>query len=244
MANLSILVTAHPDDECMFFLPSIRSVQKSSKLWLLCLTTGNCDGLGEVRKYELLAVTERLQLDKLLVVDDDNLPDHMTRGWNIEYASMAISRKLQDLATEMAKFDNIQFITFDSHGISGHLNHIDTYQAVKSFCDARNYPLWCLTTQRNLVVKYCPCSSWFMLGSLWTQYVLAFFKLVDPPPTSRTSRCGSTITHYLLNPSLNWECMALHQSQFVWYRRLFVICSCYTYFNRLKRSESEKEKGD
>ena len=34
---------------------------------------------------------------------------------------------------------------------------------------------------------------------------------------------------------INWCAMARHASQFVWYRRLFVVFSSYTYCNTLRR---------
>lgn len=39
-----LIVTSHPDDECMFFGPVILSIQKTvSKIYLLCLSQGNHD---------------------------------------------------------------------------------------------------------------------------------------------------------------------------------------------------------
>ena len=35
-----LLVTAHPDDECMFFSPTILNLRRSSTVHLLCLSTG------------------------------------------------------------------------------------------------------------------------------------------------------------------------------------------------------------
>ena len=36
-----LLVTAHPDDECMFFAPTLASlVATDAELWLLCLSLG------------------------------------------------------------------------------------------------------------------------------------------------------------------------------------------------------------
>lgn len=67
-----LLLTAHPDDECMFFAPSILAFntgrpssheerepsnsvasEKSSELFSLCLSTGDADGLGMTRRKEL-----------------------------------------------------------------------------------------------------------------------------------------------------------------------------------------------
>lgn len=47
-------MTAHPDDEAMFFAPAILSLRKSDVvLSALCLSIGNADGLGMIRKKEL-----------------------------------------------------------------------------------------------------------------------------------------------------------------------------------------------
>lgn len=49
-----LLLTAHPDDECMFFAPTIlQLVASSSDVYSLCLSTGDSDGLGEIREKEL-----------------------------------------------------------------------------------------------------------------------------------------------------------------------------------------------
>jgi len=50
-----LLVTAHPDDEAMFFAPTILSLasRREISLFHVCLSNGNADGLGETRKAEL-----------------------------------------------------------------------------------------------------------------------------------------------------------------------------------------------
>ena len=49
-----LLVTAHPDDECMFFSPTILYLlDLKCQIILLCLSNGDYDGLGEERAYEL-----------------------------------------------------------------------------------------------------------------------------------------------------------------------------------------------
>jgi hypothetical protein len=49
-----LLLTAHPDDECMFFAPTLLSLTSSdAEVYSLCLSSGNADGLGDVRKNEL-----------------------------------------------------------------------------------------------------------------------------------------------------------------------------------------------
>ena len=50
-----LLITAHPDDESLFFAPTLVSLQSSNiDVFFLCLSTGNADGLGKVRQQELI----------------------------------------------------------------------------------------------------------------------------------------------------------------------------------------------
>ena len=58
MGKRPLLLTAHPDDECMFFAPTILALQEAPllhppKLHSLCLSVGNADGLGDIRRREL-----------------------------------------------------------------------------------------------------------------------------------------------------------------------------------------------
>jgi len=60
-----LIITAHPDDEIMFFAPTIIGLRKQGfKVKILCLSTGNYDKKGEIRQVEikncvkLLGVTE------------------------------------------------------------------------------------------------------------------------------------------------------------------------------------------
>jgi N-acetylglucosaminylphosphatidylinositol deacetylase len=61
-----LLLTAHPDDETFFFGPTLTSLIPSSKsnvsgpvtltfpqVYSLCLSVGNADGLGDIRRREL-----------------------------------------------------------------------------------------------------------------------------------------------------------------------------------------------
>ena len=52
-----ILVIAHPDDEAMFFYPTIS---RAKRLRIICLSNGGYDGLGEQREEELQRAARRL----------------------------------------------------------------------------------------------------------------------------------------------------------------------------------------
>ena len=53
---------------------------------------------------------------------------------------------------------------------------------------------------------------------------------------------GDTLVVFRLSrPSLNWKAIKAHSSQFVWYRRLFVVLSWYTYVNRRRRTPLQQQ---
>lgn len=63
MMDKILLVIAHPDDESMFFLPTLLALRRAHlALYLLCLSTGNAYGKGCVRSKELLNVCRWLQV--------------------------------------------------------------------------------------------------------------------------------------------------------------------------------------
>lgn len=50
------LLIAHPDDEAMFFAPAVLSLTRpasGNSVRILCLSTGDADGLGDTRRREL-----------------------------------------------------------------------------------------------------------------------------------------------------------------------------------------------
>lgn len=74
MSNVArgcLLVTAHPDDECMFFTPAIRAaIHAGERVHLLCLSSGNHDGLGAMRRRELERSCAVLGITSVTVIED------------------------------------------------------------------------------------------------------------------------------------------------------------------------------
>lgn len=70
------LLIAHPDDEAMFFAPTLLALTRpdtGNHVKILCLSTGNQDGLGDTRREELKKSAKLLGLrdeDDALVLDD------------------------------------------------------------------------------------------------------------------------------------------------------------------------------
>jgi hypothetical protein len=57
-----LILIAHPDDECMFFSPTILALTQDlqKQVFVLSLSNGNFDGLGKIREKELIKSCERL----------------------------------------------------------------------------------------------------------------------------------------------------------------------------------------
>ncbi|KAI1610869.1 N-acetylglucosaminylphosphatidylinositol deacetylase [Exophiala viscosa] len=85
-----ILLIAHPDDEAMFFSPTLQALTNpnlQNHLKILCMSTGNADGLGDTRKLELEKAALTLGLrrkEDVFVLDDERFKDGMREDWKPE----------------------------------------------------------------------------------------------------------------------------------------------------------------
>ena len=69
-----LLLTAHPDDECLFFAPTMLALREDPQhpeIYSLTMSVGNADGLGGMRKEELDRSLDVMGIDqdKRWVVD-------------------------------------------------------------------------------------------------------------------------------------------------------------------------------
>ena len=223
-----LFVTAHPDDEAMFFIPTITGLRELGyKLHLLCLSNGNADGKGKIREKELEKACKVLEFEEFHVIDDPSLQDGMEAYWNL---SVIVEHLKKRMASQ--KYNGI--ITFDGKGVSGHLNHIAVFQALKEF---RNTP-------ESKDIKL------FVLDTV--NFMRKFVGLVDA-----VFSLPKDVSFVHNRFWLNWKAMYAHWSQFVWYRWLFLLFSRYVYVNTLTEikypfqdvvneleKESQKEKID
>jgi hypothetical protein len=92
-----LYVIAHPDDEAMFFVPSIVQLRKTNELYLLCLSNGNFDGLGKIREKELYASAKYLGFKEAKVVDHPELADGMKSYWNPDVIGEEIKKYMTSL---------------------------------------------------------------------------------------------------------------------------------------------------
>ncbi|MCJ1290702.1 N-acetylglucosaminyl-phosphatidylinositol de-N-acetylase [Xylographa carneopallida] len=148
------LLIAHPDDEAMFFAPTVLALADphlGNHVKILCLSSGDADGLGPVRKTELARSALLLGLRSahdVLVIEDPAFPDSMTTPWDAAQLATVMARTFQASSTKppparkqassssssssdqnagapTATIDVL--ITFDRHGVSRHPNHTSLY---------------------------------------------------------------------------------------------------------------------
>ncbi|ORX90931.1 LmbE-like protein [Basidiobolus meristosporus CBS 931.73] len=219
-----LLVTAHPDDECMFFGPALLKLQASTEVHVLCLSKGNHDKLGEIREKELVksCVALGVKPENVHSLDHPELPDHPTKIWH----AAVVAKTVEDYVTK----NNINMLlTFDTYGISGHTNHIATYFGIRHMLASSakynfdNLPTYTLTTV-PLVRKYITfIDILFSISSLFqeTDGIPQTLAFVSSPKEVMTSR----------------KAMTCHRSQLVWFRQLYIIFSRYMFVNVLEKLE-------
>lgn len=78
-----LLVTAHPDDEAIFFVPSFETLSlPENRNYLLSISNGNADGKGRIREKELEKSCESLHIEHHHVVHDPKLQDGYENVWD------------------------------------------------------------------------------------------------------------------------------------------------------------------
>ncbi|KAI8348464.1 putative deacetylase LmbE-like domain-containing protein [Choanephora cucurbitarum] len=207
-----LLLTAHPDDECMFFGPTLTSLKTLTKarMHVLCLSTGNAEGLGIQRKKELTKSCQVFGISPNHIKSMDHA--HLQDGMHHQWDKALIAQTLRDYVVKH-KIDTI--ITFDDHGVSGHPNHIALYHGAKHFVQQRpNVTLYRLESV-SLVRKY-----------------IGFADLLIPKKPESLQLVSPPLAYLLTH-----KAMRQHESQLVWFRWLYVTFSRFMYVNNLVREE-------
>jgi len=151
-----VLLIAHPDDESMFFSPTLLGLTNpalGNHVKILCLSTGNADGLGETRKKELEAAAVKLGVrnrEDVLTMEDPRFKDGMKEQWDEQEIAKVLA---QAFAPDIGMPDTSErkknkktasskegpratidaLITFDGHGVSSHPNHIALFHGARHF---------------------------------------------------------------------------------------------------------------
>lgn len=149
-----LIVIAHPDDECMFFGPTILNFtrNKQCKVYLMCLTTGHNCGVGKTRKKELYDSCRVLGIEEECVIIQKHsmLPDSMFQKWPAELIASLIVNHVET-------YDIDTVVSFDKHGISRHVNHCSIYYAIANLSLEKKLPSSCkvyVLESVNMLRKY------------------------------------------------------------------------------------------
>jgi len=204
----TLLVIAHPDDEAMFFAPTLLALGDVHDLYILCLSTGNFDGLGEIRRLELPRSAGKLGVaaERIRIVDHPELQDGMDADWPRGVIAEAVTKAVKDFEIESV-------VSFDEYGVSGHPNH--------GAC-ARGVAAWFAATDPEDGYR-----AWALVSTGLARKFLGFVDILF-------SILGSDVLLVSPHPTRTWSALACHASQFVWYRRLFVLFSRYSFVNTLR----------
>ena len=205
-----LLVISHPDDESMFFGPTIQALRRAgARTHILCLSNGDADGLGAVREKELESARKFLGVDSSEVVNDSKLKDGFKEAWPEETIAARVEASVRRLDANVV-------LTFDAKGVSGHPNHVAAYRGVRRWAAAAQKisaspEAWALVTVN-------PLRKFLTFGDVFASFALESHVLVAATSAMEVRRA-----------------MSLHRSQWVWYRKLFVLFSRYAYVNSLRR---------
>jgi N-acetylglucosaminylphosphatidylinositol deacetylase len=149
-----LLVTAHPDDEALFFAPALRALAAAPgcrAAALLCCSRGDFAGLGAARSAELVAACAALGLraERVAVLDHPLLQDGQRAPWEPALVAAHVRAAVERLAAEpapppapgagagageaAAAAPAVLVVTFDARGASGHRDHTAVYRGVCAF---------------------------------------------------------------------------------------------------------------
>ncbi|KAK4160646.1 putative deacetylase LmbE-like domain-containing protein [Cladorrhinum sp. PSN259] len=228
-----LIVTAHPDDECLFFSPSILGVLERNKNTvggLLVMSTGNNYGKGETRAQELKGSCQALGIhfQRCIALDHPDLQDDPKKWWNTDLIENFVHEHVK-------RWEADAIITFDEGGVSGHINHRAVSAAVRHYAATNpEAPVAFSLTTTSLIRKYTFLGDLPLTSLRFTWRIieaLSFHASKADPKTSDRALAANSWHRYLLTRSA----MASHRSQYTWDRNLYMVLSRYVWFNDLKR---------
>lgn len=230
LPSSALLVTAHPDDEAMFFAPTVQGLLSAgTAVSALCLSTGNAAGVGVKRTEELFASYDQLGVPSSNVkyLDDPRLQDSMDAVWPNEYVSSVVGKHV-DSISRSTPVDAL--ITFDKGGVSGHLNHIAAYNGTRDLAVARGIPLYVLPSM-EVWEKYNSVPF-----AVWETITYSGHPPATPAGEAKDKYSPASELMILASPAQYVQAvqaMFKHQTQLEWFRYLYLVFSRYMFANRL-----------
>ncbi|KAI8611145.1 putative deacetylase LmbE-like domain-containing protein [Chytriomyces sp. MP71] len=260
-----LLLVAHPDDECMFFGPTLVQLTGVTGVTVFAVSAsnGNGDGLGAIREKEFVAscktlgiASERIAVwnDELRLVLLGDFPSGLNVPTRLENRKMQDGMKVwwkeEDVAYAVGKFvleNKIDvIITFDKYGISGHANHCAVSLGVKRllqqpafFKKVSGYALISVPLLRKFIslLDLVPSLLVHLRNTLRFKSKLYESQSNEEVRQALVQR-GKERVLFVATPSELWRArsaMLCHPSQLVWFRHLYLAFSRYMVINELER---------
>ncbi|RVE63505.1 hypothetical protein OJAV_G00136840 [Oryzias javanicus] len=205
----ALILTAHPDDECMFFAPTIIRLREFNVgVHLLCLSEGNYYNQGPERRHELLRSCAVLGIpnSRITIIDDERLPDDPKAEWSTALISSVVAKHLRAHTFNLV-------LTFDGSGVSGHANHVAIYTAIRYLVSTGEVP------------NECTFLSLVTVGLLRKYFSFLELPLSWLLPSHLCLLVGSK------GYKQAKAAMLCHGSQLLWFRRLYIAFSRYMFVN-------------
>ncbi|KIL57088.1 hypothetical protein M378DRAFT_133511 [Amanita muscaria Koide BX008] len=243
-----LLLTAHPDDECLFFAPTVLALADDAQVYSLTLSVGNADGLGQVRKQELQGSLDILGIipGRRWTVDHDQLQDNITQHWDAEVIASTIRPYVLQHQIDI-------ILTFDHDGVSSHPNHKSlpsgTKELIQNLTSVAPPRLFTLITV-PVLTKYNSILS-PLLAKMDLSVSRAMYYLVitisnllqhtfhipitsEPDYAVDVEKTHAIMPVFVSGVNEYWQAvqaMRAHASQLVWFRYLYVSFSRYMWVN-------------
>ncbi|XP_004076670.1 N-acetylglucosaminyl-phosphatidylinositol de-N-acetylase [Oryzias latipes] len=209
-ANVTaLIVTAHPDDECMFFAPTIiRLRELNVSVHLLCLSEGNYYNQGPERHRELVSSCAVLGIpnSRITIIDEEKLPDDPKAEWSTALISSVVAKHLRAHTFNLV-------LTFDGSGVSGHANHVAIYKAIRHLVSTGEVPNECTFLSLVTVGLLRKYFSFLELPLSWL--LPSHFCVLVGSQGYKQAKAA----------------MLCHGSQLLWFRRLYIVFSRYMFVN-------------
>eukprot|EP00842_Homolaphlyctis_polyrhiza_P002085 jgi/Hompol1/2878/HPOL_003054-RA len=225
-----LLLTAHPDDECLFFAPTIQALAQSSELHVLCLSNGNAEGLGRIREKELLASCKTLGVHprNVFSINHSLLQDSMTIDWPLDTI-------IQVVANHISKHNIDAVSDAQSTGLllaaRSHTNHKALYAAMKLAKSSKRItlPVYTLTTI-SVLRKFSS-----LIDVCWTSLSFNLAAIIN---RGNANLSDTPLKRLFVSSPQDYinACTAMfqHSSQLVWFRYLYIVFSRYMIINELQ----------
>ncbi|GAA5848925.1 hypothetical protein JCM5353_000168 [Sporobolomyces roseus] len=222
-ATSVLWVIAHPDDESFFFAPSILNLlneERGVRGSLLCLSIGDYEGVGAIRKMELQesCATLGIESSRCSAINHPQLQDSPTADWPGSVIKEIVKQHVDEWGVDA-------IITFDGYGVSGHANHRSLYEHLSAAKqdEAFETPVYSVRSS-NVLAKY---TSLLLLPFA----LLKHFLSSTLQSSSTSSLFVSSFDHY----ARARQSFKAHQSQSRWFRTLFVSASRYLWYVQVDR---------